>query len=427
MAVSTPFCKQLNNLVTALVIVGCVVLIIMEMNLPNLKLNKSNLLLNVVNHLKDKNSQAKPLNFTHMNYLDRMEINAARWFLNYFTIEKIDASKLFDQFEAKAKSAAEHLDTVFTNICKEILRNRSHLLSKSSYSKLESGFVDGAIIKMNSSISVMCKFLVGDLHNIFPTKQLGEYFSIVIMNTLYQQIQAGMGKIISTMNKLNTVKCNDNLAAMIGMNAAINQEIYIKLRRCKSFVLFRPNECLDSVDFQFFSKSYIKSTFAIDYDALDGHFFDQWTSFRIVGNLPVLEPTELTTATVMEHFMFRGDLMISESTDMDELRRILRGVSLAKEHLKDRCSEMNMFTVRCRRKNIVSVTLPCLYDFREQETLDYINCTVPIIMLYKKHGSAFEGTIFEKIGKEMTGYPIFTGKAFYWSFFDPQIPEVMPF
>lgn len=423
---STPFCKRMNNILTALVIISCVVLLIMEMNLPNLKLNKSNLLFNVVKHLQQKNIQNPNLNFTDKYYLSLMESNAAAWFLKYFTIEKLDSKGTIDKLEEKSTQAAMLLQPRFNQICIEILRNKSKLLDRASYARISSGLIDQAISRMNKSIPLMCSFLIGDLHNIFPSKELGLYFSIVIMNTLKPQIDRACDRIIDTLLNLTTDHSNNNLAAVIAINTAISQEIYRLLRNCKSTVLYKPHDCFDKIDFAVFNKSYINSTFSINYADLDYYFFDRWTTFRIVGNYPVLEPTDLTTETIVEHFMFRGDIVITEEPDMEELRKVLQGVSLAKEMLKNRCSEVNMFTVRCRRKNIVSVTLPCQYDARDQETLDYINCTVPIMIIYEKDKPKFQGTIFEKIGKEINGYPNFVGKAYYWSFFDPQIPEISP-
>ena len=426
MASSTSFCKQLNNFLTALVIISCVVLLIMEMNLPNLKLNKSNLLINVVRHLQEKNFQNRSLNYTDKYYLSLMESNAAGWFLKYFTIEKIDSLGVIAKLEEKSKEAANLLQPRYNQICIEILRNKTKLLNEESYKGYDPALKVRAIERMNKSIPLMCSFLVGDLHNIFPSKELGLYFSVVIMNTLMPQIDGSLDKIIPTMRNLTTDRSNNNLAAVIAINTEISIEIYTRLRRCKTNILYRPHDCFTAVDFDRFNKSYINSTFLIDYADLDSYFFDRWTTFRIVGNYPVLEPTDLTTETITEHFMFRGDIVITEETNMEVIRKMMQGVSLAKEYIKDRCSEVNMFTVRCRRKNLVSVTVPCLYDHRYNETADFIDCTVPIMIIYQKDKPKFNGTIFENIGKEINGYPNFIGKSFFWSFFDPQIPEISP-
>lgn len=427
MALSSQFCKRLNNILTTSVILVCAVLLIMETNLPNLKLSKTDLLFKVVNRLQLKNLENSSLVPADKTFLSAMESNAAAWFQKYFNMQKIDNLGLFEKFEARSKHVSKLLQPKFLQICIEILQRKTKLIERDSYVHWSSGLIDEGINKMNKSIPLMCSFLVGDFHNIFPSEELGLYFSIVIINTLKPQIDQATNRTIESLRNLTTDNSNDNLAEVIAINSAINQEIYRKLRSCKSSILYKPHECFDDTDFEVFSKTYLNMTFGIDYSKLDSFFFDRWTTFRIVGNYPVLEPTDITTDIIVEHFMFRGNIFISEESDMNEMRAMLQGVSLAKDFLKDRCSAVNMFTVRCRRKNIISVTLPCSADIRDAETIDSIQCTVPIIIIYEKDKARFQDTVFEKIGREINGTPLFTGKSYFWSFFEPQVPEILPF
>ena len=425
--------QKSEHLMSTMVLVICLIFIVLLTNLPKSVYRKEGFLLKISRELRERNIQSLKGNNERdqRTYeLSKMELNVLNWFELYITQEKLQEMKFFEKVEDDHFKISSKINMTYTQICVNHLRSSSKVTGLDVY--------NGTLNKektrdlVNSSIPIMCRILTGDLGALFISFELSQYFSVVLLNQLDLFIETVFPSLLKNIRQgLSVAASNNVLGDLIYVNAIIVEGFYYKLKECKSDILYRPGDCLEKTEFRAYSKDYIKRTYGIDFAVLEGFFLDRWTNFRVVANsnshFPLSSPS--VVSVVLEHVMFRGNILIASEKNNLVIKDIFRGISPSKEATKNRCNYVNFYTVRCRRNSFVSITHPCAWDQRvemdKQDSGNFVEgCPVPLIQMSNDDKKLIEGTVLENIGREPFGYPVFVGQTYYWSFYDRQLPRL---
>lgn len=412
--------KDVSNsgIIMLLILCGCIGFILIEAYLPGFRYSKSLLLSAFMNEFKITNSGAMAIDGSSIYYLDSNERQVRSWLNNSLTATDLESKGYMKKIEDSIAIVRQQGNTTYSNICTTYMMQSRFVTDKNTFSKADDANYMMQMAK--ASVPIMCRLLTANLANILDSVEMVQYFSVLMLNGIKKYVDNTDFNVISQTRSLIEEKSNIFMTSAVEANLNISTEYWARLQSCKSDILYTPSNCIKGTDFGVFDKSVMKSVYGIDYSALETYFAQRKDEFGIVASTsvtPKLDDTNVILA--IKHFMHRANLVVAFEPSVSRLKTILRGMGLSKLHAKQRCTEVFFFTSTCTRKNLVSVIPPCSGDSRDSgNDMTKIQCTLASIYILGNMSSWVGGTVFERLGRELSDNPKITAQVFHWSFYD---------
>ena len=242
-----------TSLLSGVAVFALLALIFFENFLPDLNYNKAKLLTLACQELSSKNMAASPPNNDHYIYMDESEKKLLAWFTRNFNLAKLEEQKIALRFDDYFAAQVSMLNATYYNICVQHLNESALVKDIEKYQ----GFIDfkGAAKMFQNTIPVGCRIITGGLSHILESHELGQYFSILLLQGLDTFVSsvvfnpATMGG--AAKSKLLTSGSNYFLKMFMEANLNIATSFYDRLLVYKSTILYTPKDCFpENVDFK---------------------------------------------------------------------------------------------------------------------------------------------------------------------------------
>lgn len=402
----------------------CLMTLAMENFMPKQNIDKVMVLRLVNKKLTDVNNGSFTNTSSHY-YLTGAEKSLLEWYRNKVPEEFVKEKQILENMNTNFISVEDANNKINLSACRLYLEKHKFFTDVQVYKSSKDPTKTLAIVK--ASLNATCSLLVGNLGSFFDAKELNNYFLANFLTGIQKNF-LDEEKVFNDLNFPNTVVIsNAILGKTLKANMLISLDRWNKMLSCKSTLLYNPASCFNSTDFNSFSKQTMLDTYGVNYTALDNHFKAKKDEFDRVTKeaSPQVNLTNVNLA--ISHLMARGNLIFVFEKDVYAIQVMLQGSFISNEAIKTRCSKTNIWTERCRTKNIKSVSVYCSGDIRASgaDTMTH-ECSPINIDVKVDNQGLLESTVFSSIGKEITGFPSFTYQVYHWNFYDKQEPPRVP-
>ena len=404
--------------VTTTFVALCIVSLGLENFLPKQNIDKVMILRLVNNKFSSMNTDtfANTSSLYYMNSYERILLN---WYRDRvpeaFLTENDILGKLFTNYT----SSLESNKNINQIACHKYLERHKYFKDIATYAN--SSDPAKTLALMQSSIDAICKILSGNLGSFFDNKELNDYF----LNSFLTEIESNFLDEASIFTDLATPITTEAANIMLGKTLKANMQISLdrwnKILACKSTYLYNPDSCFTVDDYNLISKQNMIDIYSVDYSSLETHFKVKQAEYDSLVSQTSPQVDLSNTILAIRHLMARGNLVFVYEADVYAIQNMLTGAFISNEAIKSRCSGVNIWTERCRTKNIKSVSVYCAGDNRVSGSDTMTHTCLPIDIDVKSNNQGIlDGTVFSAIGKEATGFPSFSYQVYFWSFYDKQ-------